>query len=158
MTNFVPRTMEQDMYTAYKADQAAKFGYDPASSDAAQVIAVINKAVFILNSIYAAIVAFTGIGFPIGLALQFINVVLFKIVEGWTAILDINNLLSRADRKEILALVAESKFLSQEAKKYKTFGEMPGELQDRIKAYMKKNYAATNSMKDALKKVAAAHS
>lgn len=154
--SFQPMTMEQDInrrYASLKAQEAAKFGYNPAASGGAKILSLITKVEYVIQKIMVIATAMTIVGIPIALLTNVIIKALFNMTENWVKILDIRGLVSSADRQELMALVDQSKDLQREIKKYPTYKDMPEDVQDSIRKYVKANYVAANNMKEALAKV-----
>lgn len=154
--SFQPLTMEQDLYRSQsiKSQQAAKYGYDPVSSDKAKILKTVANVLFFIGRIENIILAITVIGIPVAWIQNKIYKYLFNIADNWAKILDIRELLAPADRREVENLFEESNTLTTKMKRYQNYSDMPPALQQEIQAYLKDNYAATNNMKAALHKIA----
>lgn len=148
---------------AIKSGEAQKFGFNPKVDMNAQILSFINKANFIVGGIQvilAGIMAALGTSSLPALGAVAIagGIVysIYKIGEQLVKILEMRGLLADSDQKELMMLVSDSKELSAKLKQYKTYGDIPDDLQNELKDYVKRTYIATNQMKDALRKIRSA--
>lgn len=91
-----------------------------------------------------------GAGFALTIPVVVITGKIYELCNEVASLLDIENLLSGQDQIAIRKLIGEGTSLSQRMKKFKTFGDMPPELQKSVNEYMNLHYKSIRQLKNAL--------
>jgi hypothetical protein len=165
------KTMEEDLaeqmvvaqkamagYSNRNTRDAAKFGYDVQVSDFGKIISILNRTQAYISYIGETLAILSGGGVLAGIIGAGITTFFFHMIDGWAKILDIEALLSPLDRREIEALVSESKSLSDQIKNYEHWDDVPPGLKKKLKDYIARTYVAKNNMAAAVEKAKAVYS
>lgn len=91
-----------------------------------------------------------GAGFALTIPVVVITGKIYELCNEVASLLDIENLLSGQDQVAIRKLIGEGTSLSQRMKKFKTFGDMPADLQKSVNEYMNLHYKSIRQLKNAL--------
>ena len=134
--------------TAYKIKPGSFFGDTPASN----ILRIVGRAQSVLGRWGTFISGFStgGAGFLLTLPAIIITGKINDLCKEAASLLDIENLLNSQDQIAIRRLIGEGTNLSQKMKKYKTFAEMPADLQKEVNSYMNLHYRTIRQLKDAL--------
>ena len=139
---------EQKMKTAYKIKPANFFGDTP-ESNLLRIVGEAQSKVLRWGSFLSGFWT-GGMGFALILPTVVITGKINDLCKEVASLLDIENLLSSQDQIAIRKLIGEGTNLSTRMKKYKTFGEMPADLQKDVNMYMNTHYKSIRQLKNAL--------